>query len=151
MKILFIADSHRHFSFLIEMMEKEKPERVFAMGDYTKDFEELSYLYPEIPFEMVKGNCDFWDSHFSEEKIIFLEGKRIFLTHGHLYGVKSSYDSLRETGRKMKCDIILFGHTHREFLEEKDMILANPGAAQDGKYGILDLQKEKVEIKLKKL
>ncbi|WP_261786830.1 hypothetical protein [Fusobacterium necrophorum] len=51
----------------------------------------------------------------------------------------------------MKCDIILFGHTHREFLEEKDMILANPGAAQDGKYGILDLQKEKVEIKLKKL
>ena len=80
-----------------------------------------------------------------------MEGKRIFLTHGHLYGVKSSYDSLREMGRKMKCDIILFGHTHREFLEEKDMILANPGAAQDGKYGILDLQKEKVEIKLKKL
>lgn len=151
MKILFITDSHRHFSFLIEMMEKEKPERVFAMEDYTKDFEELSYLYSEIPFEIVKGNCDFWDSHFSEEKIIFLEGKRIFLTHGHLYGVKSSYDSLREMGRKMKCDIILFGHTHREFLEEKDMILANPGAAQDGKYGILDLQKEKVEIKLKKL
>lgn len=151
MKILFITDSHRHFSFFVEMMEKEKPERVFAMGDYTKDFEELSYLYSEIPFEIVKGNCDFWDSHFSEEKIIFLEGKRIFLTHGHLYGVKSSYDSLREMGRKMKCDIILFGHTHREFLEEKDMILANPGAAQDGKYGILDLQKEKVEIKLKKL
>lgn len=151
MKILFITDSHRHFSFLVEMMEKEKPERVFAMGDYTKDFEELSYLYSEIPFEIVKGNCDFWDSHFSEEKIIFWEGKRIFLTHGHLYGVKSSYDSLREMGRKMKCDIILFGHTHREFLEEKDMILANPGAAQDGKYGILDLQKEKVEIKLKKL
>ena len=151
MKILFITDSHRHFSFLVEMMEKEKPERVFAMGDYTKDFEELSYLYSEIPFEIVKGNCDFWDSHFSEEKIIFLEGKLIFLTHGHLYGVKSSYDSLREMGRKMKCDIILFGHTHREFLEEKDMILANPGAAQDGKYGILDLQKEKVEIKLKKL
>ncbi len=151
MKILFITDSHRHFSFLVEMMEKEKAERVFAMGDYTKDFEELSYLYSEIPFEIVKGNCDFWDSHFSEEKIIFLEGKRIFLTHGHLYGVKSSYDSLREMGRKMKCDIILFGHTHREFLEKKDMILANPGAAQDGKYGILDLQKEKVEIKLKKL
>ncbi|RXZ70170.1 metallophosphoesterase [Fusobacterium necrophorum] len=151
MKILFITDSHRHFSFLVEMMEKEKPERVFAMGDYTKDFEELSYLYSEIPFEIVKGNCDFWDSYFAEEKIIFLEGKRIFLTHGHLYGVKSNYDSLREMGRKMKCDIILFGHTHREFLEEKDMILANPGAAQDGKYGILDLQKEKVEIKLKRL
>ncbi|AYZ73521.1 metallophosphoesterase [Fusobacterium necrophorum] len=151
MKILFITDSHRHFSFLVEMMEKEKPERVFAMGDYTKDFEELSYLYSEIPFEIVKGNCDFWDSHFSEEKIIFLEGKRIFLTHGHLYGVKSNYNSLRKMGRKMKCDIILFGHTHREFLEEKDMILANPGAAQDGKYGILDLQKEKVEIKLKRL
>lgn len=151
MKILFITDSHRHFSFLVEMMEKEKPERVFAMGDYTKDFEELSYLYSEIPFEIVRGNCDFWDSHFSEEKIIFLEGKRIFLTHGHLYGVKSSYHFLREMGKKMKCDIILFGHTHREFLEEKDIILANPGAAQDGKYGILDLQNKKVEIKLKRL
>lgn len=151
MKILFISDSHHHFSFLVEIIEKEKPERVFAMGDYTKDFEELSYLYSDLPFDIVKGNCDFWDSHFPEEKIIFLEGKRIFLTHGHLYGVKSGYNSLRDMGRKMKCDIILFGHTHREFLEETDIMLANPGAAQDGKYGILDLQKEKVEIKLKRL
>ncbi len=151
MKILFISDSHHHLSLLVKMMEKEKPERVFAMGDYTKDFEELSYLYPEVPFDIVKGNCDFWDFSFLEEKLIILEGKRIFLTHGHLYGVKTNYDSLREISLKMKYDIILFGHTHREFLEIKDQILANPGAAQDGKYGILNLQKEKVEIKLKRL
>ena len=151
MKILFMSDSHNHFSLLVEMMEREKPERVFAMGDYTKDFEELSYLYSEIPFEIVKGNCDFWDHHFSEEKLVFLKGKRIFLTHGHLYGVKSSYDSLRQMGKNMKCDIILFGHTHREYFEKKEIILANPGAAQDGKYGILNIENTKVEIILKRL
>ena len=52
MKILFMSDSHNHFSLLVEMMEREKPERVFAMGDYTKDFEELSYLYSEIPLRL---------------------------------------------------------------------------------------------------
>lgn len=151
MKILFMSDSHNHFSLLVEMMEREKPERVFAMGDYTKDFEELSYLYSEIPFKIVKGNCDFWDHHFSEEKLVLLKGKRIFLTHGHLYGVKSSYDSLRQMGKNMKCDIILFGHTHREYFEKKEIILANPGAAQDGKYGILNIENTKVEIILKRL
>src|SRR3712207_8870533 len=82
-----------------------------------------------IPYTtLFRSNCDFWDFSFLEEKLIILEGKRIFLTHGHLYGVKTNYDSLREISLKMKYDIILFGHTHREFLEIKDQILANPGA-----------------------
>ena len=51
----------------------------------------------------------------------------------------------------MKCDIILFGHTHREYFEKKEIILANPGAAQDGKYGILNIENTKVEIILKRL
>lgn len=68
------------------------------MGDYTKDFEELSYLYSEIPFEIVKGNCDFGIIIF-QKKISFIKRKTDFLTHGHLYGVKSSYDSLRQMGK----------------------------------------------------
>ena len=68
-----------------------------------------------------------------------------------MYGVKSSYDSLRQMGKNMKCDIILFGHTHREYFEKKEIILANPGAAQDGKYGILNIENTKVEIILKRL
>ena len=151
MKILFMTDSHRHFSFLLEMVEKEKPDAFFAMGDYSSDFEELSYVYPDIPCTIVCGNCDFWDRKNPEEILLELEGKRIFLSHGHKYGVKSSLASLLEKGKSLSADIILFGHTHKEYLLEGEIAVANPGAAQDKKYGILEVTQDSVKIQLKKL
>src|SRR5690606_9819854 len=46
-----------------------------------------------------KGNCD-WDDAFEEEKIVEFEGLRIFVTHGHLYGVKSSLLKLNIVQKK---------------------------------------------------
>lgn len=151
MKILLMSDSHKQFVFLQKMVEKEKPDLVFAMGDYSSDFEELSYLYPEIPFTIVKGNCDFWDRRNPEEEILELEGKKFLITHGHLYGVKSSYLSLRERATTLGCDVAVFGHTHKEYWEEGKLCLCNPGAAEDQKYGIIRITKGKIQAELKKL
>lgn len=151
MKILLMTDSHKHFSFLIEMLEKEKPDAVFAMGDYSMDFEELSYLYPTVPFHIVRGNCDFWDKKTPDESIIEVEGKRILLTHGHLYGVKSNLISLAKRGKELTCDIVVFGHTHKEYFEEGEIIFINPGAAQDKRYGIINITKDKLLVNFKKL
>ena len=47
--------------------------------------------------------------------------------------------------------MVVFGHTHTPYLEEKEVILFNPGALKDGFYGVLDIEEEKIDIALKSL
>ncbi len=147
-KILVITDSHSHFDKILKMVEKENPDIVISAGDYSRDAEELSYLFKEKEFFIVNGNGDFFDRTHEDEILIEIEGKKFFITHGHFYGVKSSYDSLRKKSLDLECDITIFGHTHRTYLEKKEghPILYNPGAAMDGKYGIVMLHDNDVEI-----
>ena len=87
---------------------------ISGLGDFTNK-----------PFYAVKGNCDFVGE---EEKIIQLEGFKILLTHGHLYGVKSGYLRLIYRAKELGCDIVIFGHTHQPLIMQEDGILfLNPG------------------------
>ena len=47
-----------------------------------------------------------------DEKIIEVCGKKIFITHGHFYGVKEGMQRLLYRGLELKVDIALYGHTH---------------------------------------
>jgi putative phosphoesterase len=101
---------------------------------------EIEDLYPEKNFYLLKGNCDFGDGE--TEGFIELAGKKIFFTHGHTYSVKNDYDysTLRDKGRSMGADIVLFGHTHKPFSDYRNNIyFLNPGSARDGRYGIIDI------------
>ncbi|MEI6857695.1 metallophosphoesterase [Psychrilyobacter sp.] len=151
MKILIVSDSHSRLDNLIKIWEKEVPDIVISAGDYSKDAEELSYVYESSKYYIVRGNCDYMD-HNTEDTLEFeLSGKKIFLTHGHLYGVKTSYDYLRKEARDKGTDICIFGHTHVPYLEEERMILFNPGAVKDGLYGILNINNDEINIEHKKL
>ena len=44
-------------------------------------------------------------------------GKRVFFSHGHMYGVKVGLEQFLEGARNVKADIALFGHTHRPMLD----------------------------------
>ena len=146
MKILIVSDSHGRLDSLMEIWEKEIPDIVISAGDYSKDVEELSYIYEESKYYIVRGNCDYMD-HTTEDILEFeIEGKNIFLTHGHLYGVKTSYDYLRMESKDRDVDICIFGHTHIPYLEEEEMILFNPGAVKDGGYGILEIDGNRMNI-----
>lgn len=137
LKILLISDSHGEFKKINKMYKKEKPEIVIFSGDGAKDFEELSYAYPESKFIGVKGNVDF-DYNMNIRVDFEIEGKKILLTHGHLYGVKSSYGVLLAEAKRGNADIVVFGHTHEPLNESFDGIkLFNPGSAKDGNYGIM--------------
>lgn len=141
MKILIISDSHGRLDKIMQMYELENPDIVFCAGDYSKDGEELSFVYPGKCY-IVRGNCDIFDRRYSDEMIIELEGVKILLAHGHEYGVKSSYDSIEKRTKILKCDIAVFGHTHVAFNKEiNGTRLFNPGAAKDGEYGILIIDK----------
>ena len=151
-KILILSDTHSNFNKVLNIFEIEKPDIVIAAGDGIRDIDELSYVYNTVKYYTVKGNCDFFDRNHEEENLFDIDGVKIFLTHGHLYNVKRELESLEIVGRRLKADIVIYGHTHREYISEKEgLIMFNPGAAEDGKYGILIKDCSNVKLFHKKI
>ena len=71
-------------------------------------------------FYAVKGNCDLYGER---EKIVCIDGFKIFLTHGDAYGVKSGYLRILMRAKELECNAVIFGHTHLPFIEEQDGVL----------------------------
>ena len=151
-KILVLSDSHSYFDKVLKIFEKEKPDIVIGAGDGIKDIDDLSYVHPEAKYYMVKGNCDYFDRTHNEENLFEIDNIKIFLTHRHLYGVKRSLSSIKEIGKKLNVSLIVFGHTHKPYIEKDgDITLFNPGATEDGRYGIIILEKGNIELIHKQL
>ncbi|MGL5964764.1 MAG: YfcE family phosphodiesterase [Fusobacteriaceae bacterium] len=154
MKILVYSDSHGEISNIVEIYEKEKPDFIISAGDYSEDFRDfkLSYKDINIKSKVVKGNCDYFDKTYEEEEIFEIKGRRFFLTHGHLYGVKGSLNQLKIRGVETEADFVIFGHTHIPFHQRyKRCEYFNPGALKDKKYGIIEIEGENVNFFLKSL
>ena len=63
------------------------------------------------------------------EQLIELENKKILMTHGHEYGVKSSLLNLNYRAKELGADIALYGHSHIAAIEKHDGIwFVNPGS-----------------------
>lgn len=151
-KILFITDSHGNFKNILAMMKKEEPNIVFCGGDYSRDAVELSYVFDDLPFYIVDGNCDMFSRQAKDEEIFKIEDVKILLTHGHLYGVKEEYGALEERAKALNCNLAVFGHTHRTYLKDSEtVILYNPGAAKDGYYGIIYIDGKDIQISTKSI
>lgn len=76
----------------------------------------------------VQGNCDYEDK-FPTETTQEIADKKIFLTHGHLYGVKSSLNNLLYKAKEVGANIACFGHSHFLGMEVVDDVLfINPGS-----------------------
>ena len=101
MRILVFSDTHREISPCIKVLGNIiGVDMVLHAGDHIDDAKELCRMFPEITFEYVPGNCDF--SAADSEVIIEAEEKKIFLTHGHRYSVKTdeNYSLLKERAKR---------------------------------------------------
>lgn len=161
MKLFFISDIHGSIYYLkkaFENYEKEVSDYIIILGDelYHGARNELPEGYnPKEVAEFlngykekiiaVRGNCD---SEVDEMVLeypmmttysnILYNGKRLFLTHGHLYN--------RENLPKLsKGDVLIYGHTHVPVAEKQDDIfIINPGSISMPKennpnsYGVLE-------------
>ena len=128
MKILVFSDSHGRLGLMLDAVEKERPRRIFFLGDNYRDGEDLAAAYPDIPVDMVKGNCDFCPG--PDELLVEAGGVRFLLTHGHRYHAKSGTDRLVEAGKQMGAAVVCFGHTHQALnMPERGVWLFNPGTA----------------------
>ena len=151
LKILVLSDSHRAIGAMYDAAMLEKPDAIIHLGDYVSDAQDLSYALDGADFYMVKGNCDF-AAQAPETIFTELDNVRFFLTHGHLFGVKTDLARLKREAQALSAQAALFGHTHRAFCEQENGIwYLNPGAARDGRYALVEIQSGAIVCTLKTL
>lgn len=161
MKIFFMSDIHGSSHFLnkaIECYKKEGAQYMVILGDALyhgpRNHIPMGYNPKEVAEKLnfyrnniiaVRGNCDSEVDQMlinypmmSDYNTIFLNNRRIFLTHGHLYN-KDNMPPLVEG------DIFIYGHTHIPLIETFNGItMINPGSISipkgesENSYGILE-------------
>ena len=140
MRILIVSDTHRKNDNYFELLEQLGPlDMVIHCGDVEGSEYALSQG-AECPVVMVSGNNDF----FSQ-----LPREQVWITHGHNYCVSMGVEMLKQEARAKGIDIVMFGHTHKPYLEvEEDLVTLNPGSLsyprQDGKepsYAMMEIDR----------
>jgi putative phosphoesterase len=124
------------------------------LGDYYKDAHIIKSHYPELNVIMVPGNCDFvFDT--PTDSVFEVEGKRILITHGHLYNVKSGLENLERKAVNDDIDLVLFGHTHCPLQESRSNItfvnpgsIGNPRGTLSPTYALLEVSKNGLEVRI---
>lgn len=153
MKLLILSDSHGDTPTLADILKKEKNvDAVIHLGDGGTNMWDVKEFTQNFPVYQCQGNCDpsFYD--FSPEIIFTLCSKKIFACHGHRYNVKSGINTIYFAAKEKEADICLYGHTHIPNNEYYAGVhLFNPGAVKDGRYGIVELDEEKILPTLKNI
>lgn len=145
MKLFFISDIHGSLHYLkkaIENYEMEAADFMVILGDelYHGARNPLPKGYnPKAVTELlneysdriiaVRGNCDSEVDEMvldfpimSTYSTIIYNGRRLFLTHGHIFG-EDNLPKLK------KGDVLIYGHTHIPVAKKKDDIyIINPGS-----------------------
>ncbi len=152
MKFLVFSDSHNSTNCMDKAIERHKDiTHIIHCGDVADDCDYLEMIYGRThAICAVSGNNDFF-SHYPTMRIIKCEGHNIYLTHGHKEQVKSGLYNLKSLARRNGADMCIFGHTHIQFFENEDGIVSlNPGSIGylHQEYAIIDVTKEKIDVKL---
>ena len=142
MRILVVSDTHGDLRKLMKAVNAQpSAEIIVHCGDGD---EQVQYLKDTIKDKMivgVRGNCD-WCSSLPSKEIISVCGKRIFITHGHLYNAKVGLYNIMCAAREEKADILLFGHTHNAMTYYEDgLYVMTPGSCSGymASYGYIDI------------
>lgn len=141
MKIIVFSDSHGVPYAMKRAMEQHSDADLFLhLGDGCREFENLCREY-SLPGQAVRGNCDMGAFDTPVTRTLEMAGCRIFLTHGHEFGVKYTLTDLLAAGKREGAHLILFGHTHNPLCSFEDGIhLLNPGSVGfSGSYGVVQI------------
>lgn len=117
-------------------------------GDHRSDVPGVARIFglPPARCQAVVGNCDYPETE-PLESVMELGGVRIWLTHGHKYGVKTSWQRIYYRAHELGARVAIFGHSHLPVnTEEGGLLLFNPGSPSfprlnsSGSCGILEIQ-----------
>ena len=158
MKILVISDIHGSVLDLECVLEREKFDKLFILGDLYYHGPRNNLPEGYNPMETakllnslkdkivcVRGNCDAEvDQMISEFPIleradVYIDGVRYTLTHGHHYNNENLPEDVG--------DVLLYGHTHIKNVTQRDnVIIANPGSIsipKDGSKSYLTIEDDR--------
>ena len=139
-------------------------EHGYIASGKTHDFEDLVRqadhiifgLYPTALLDwfrtyghLLKPGCIFTDVSGVKTGLVepvqalcAFGGVLFFYTHGHHYGVKSGVYQIMEAGEERLADVVLYGHTHRQQIDEGGEgcpTAFNPGSLGfGGQYGVIE-------------
>ncbi|HHV78747.1 MAG TPA: metallophosphoesterase [Firmicutes bacterium] len=133
MLIGVISDSHGKVSAIDAAVRALEGASVYIhAGDYYCDGK-LTARLSGVTCYAVSGNCDF-GPRGPMELMIELDGKKIYVVHGHLHSVKRGLDLLVKTAAQKGADIVVFGHTHVPVVAwSGNTLLFNPGSVSLGR------------------
>ena len=129
MRLAVFSDTHGSTSLLPATVRRTNPDILVHLGDHIRDTRALTDEFPDLPLFAVPGNCDF--ASREQEVLEFPAGPvRVFATHGHRYGVKSSMDPLLNAAHFSGAQLVLYGHTHLARIDYiAGMTVVNPGSS----------------------
>lgn len=148
-KILIMSDSHG----LREEIEMIKTRHQLTSMIHCGD-SELSANDPVLSNMIkVKGNCDF-GTDFVNNQIVDIKEVPFFITHGHLYDVRTSLLPLSYRAAEVDAEIVCFGHTHVAGAEKiNNQLFINPGSIRlprnrrEKSYAVLSIKSlENVQV-----
>jgi len=154
MKIGVISDTHGYIHPGV-FDRLEGAELILHAGDIG-DESVLADLESMAPVCAVTGNTDTFPlrDRLKSTEIIAVAGIRIYLTHRFMEG-RHIIPLVMEDIRRVRPDIVVFGHTHRQYAEHSDGIFFfNPGAAgyrrpgTQTAMGVLGLENGKINHKI---
>jgi putative phosphoesterase len=157
MRVGVVGDIHGNYSGLTKaLQEMGRVDELLFTGD---GYREIARLEAESGVKVVGvvGNCDFY-SEFAKEYFFAYEASRIFLTHGHIYGVKQGLTRIALAGRSRGADLVIFGHTHLPLDDLcQNVRLFNPGSLSAERslggpsYGIIEFENGTIHARLYRL
>ncbi len=139
-RLLVVSDSHGNYIKLNRIIEEAGAfDFLVHCGDGAGDLVHVS-LPEGVRFLRIAGNVDVMRMpDLCREDSFRLNGKHFFITHGDVYGVKSGTSAILREGTRQNADIVLFGHTHQQYIKDSEPLLFNPGASNRGMYGIVEI------------
>lgn len=153
-RIGVISDTHNHWQVAYQALLKlGKLDLVCHGGDMYQDGVKIGEKLG-VDTKVVGGNCDF-GMNLPAEQVFEAGGKKILLTHGHKFRVKTTYQSLLYKACEVGADVVIFGHTHvpANFTQE-DILFFNPGSIviprgnSKPSFGLLEITNENVAAKI---
>lgn len=149
MKILIVSDTHKKHDNLVRILEQEENiDLMVHLGD-SEGYEDYIAELAGCPLEIVSGNNDFF-TDLDREKVLEVGKYQVLITHGHYYYVAMGLEDLRKEALGRGMDIVMFGHTHRPYLNSsKGVTMLNPGSVsyprQEGhkpSYALMEIDEE---------
>ena len=127
-RILIISDTHGHAEVIRKLMERlERPDLVIHCGDLECPPAQIEQIVG-CPLIAVAGNCDY-SNVLPPEQQIRIGSYNVWITHGHRQAVNTSTNIILGMAEERGADIVLFGHTHKPFLQQgKKVTGLNPGS-----------------------